>query len=225
MLRAVPRARSHGDGERGEQGYKGESGDKRSEKCDKRTYHNAIAMLGLIMQRVHNDIEKASILYSTVLHSDPDHVLTLDHKCSLLTQQGQRDEAMKLHKRVCSLDPTHTKKVRESPRPARKLLRLAVRARQRSRVGTRRRNVRTVRDPELCVPGELVPQVVGPAARTDDHAGWFSRPPSEARCRERACRRGLSAGVARLRTSLYNLRTCFRLGRGGRHGRRIRGGA
>ncbi|KAJ1483315.1 hypothetical protein T484DRAFT_1800878 [Baffinella frigidus] len=74
-------------------------------------YHNAIAMLGLIMQRVHGDLVKAGILYGTVLQSDPDHVLTLDHKCSLLCVQHHTEEAMLLHKRVCTLDPNHTKKV------------------------------------------------------------------------------------------------------------------
>jgi ABC-type nitrate/sulfonate/bicarbonate transport system ATPase subunit len=38
-------------------------------------------------------------------------VLTLDHKCSLLCVQHHTDEAMLLHKRVCTLDPNHTKKV------------------------------------------------------------------------------------------------------------------
>mmetsp|Transcript_32039 Transcript_32039/g.102064 ORF Transcript_32039/g.102064 Transcript_32039/m.102064 type:complete len:383 (-) Transcript_32039:1796-2944(-) len=80
------------------------------EKCDKSTYHNCIAMLGLIHQNVLNDFEKARILYSTVLKSDPEHILTLDHKCSLLVKTDEREEAAKLHKHICDLDPNHTKK-------------------------------------------------------------------------------------------------------------------
>eukprot|EP00287_Rhodomonas_sp_CCMP768_P012055 CAMPEP_0196723128 /NCGR_PEP_ID=MMETSP1091-20130531/5291_1 /TAXON_ID=302021 /ORGANISM="Rhodomonas sp., Strain CCMP768" /LENGTH=405 /DNA_ID=CAMNT_0042064959 /DNA_START=84 /DNA_END=1301 /DNA_ORIENTATION=- len=92
------------------QGFTGET-DGRAEKCDTHTYHNAVAMLGLIHQQVHGDHEKAGILYHTVLTKNPDHVLTLDHKASLLVWRNEREEAAKVHKRVCTLDPNHTKKV------------------------------------------------------------------------------------------------------------------
>jgi len=92
------------------QGYKGENTDiEFEERCDARTYHNSIAMLGLIHQNV-GDLEKARILYSTVLKADAEHILTLDHKCSLLAVTLELEEASKLHKKVCLLDPSHTKK-------------------------------------------------------------------------------------------------------------------
>mmetsp|Transcript_33986 Transcript_33986/g.70158 ORF Transcript_33986/g.70158 Transcript_33986/m.70158 type:complete len:390 (-) Transcript_33986:155-1324(-) len=95
------------------QGFTGETGG-RAEKCDTHTYHNAVAMLGLIHQQVQNDPDKAKLLYTTVLNKNPDHVLTLDHMCSLLVLKGGKEsleEASKVHKRVCVLDPNHTKKV------------------------------------------------------------------------------------------------------------------
>jgi hypothetical protein len=55
--------------------------------------------------------EKARILYTTVLKADPAHVLALDHKCSLLALMLEYEEAANLHKKVCQLDPAHTKKV------------------------------------------------------------------------------------------------------------------
>jgi len=92
------------------QGYKGENKDIGfEERCDAKTYHNSIAMLGLIHQNL-GDLDKARILYSTVLKADPEHVLTLDHKCSLLAVTLEHEEASKLHKKVCLLDPSHTKK-------------------------------------------------------------------------------------------------------------------
>jgi hypothetical protein len=84
------------------QGYKDE--DIIGDACDQATYHNAIAMLGLIHQKVRlhlakalqsfmymmlthkassqvfNQIDKAEQLYKVVLRADPDHVLTLDHR-------------------------------------------------------------------------------------------------------------------------------------------------
>mmetsp|Transcript_22019 Transcript_22019/g.60317 ORF Transcript_22019/g.60317 Transcript_22019/m.60317 type:complete len:374 (-) Transcript_22019:117-1238(-) len=89
------------------QGYKGEIiGDK----CDQPTYHNAVAMLGLIHQQVFKDFEKAEQLYGVVLAADKDHVLALDHKSALLVRRGQNKEAANLHRTVCTLDPHHTKK-------------------------------------------------------------------------------------------------------------------
>ena len=84
------------------QGYKDE--DIIGDACDQATYHNAIAMLGLIHHKVRgtllmklicpyqgsetprctiqvfNQVEKAEQLYKVVLRADPDHVLTLDHR-------------------------------------------------------------------------------------------------------------------------------------------------
>eukprot|EP00293_Proteomonas_sulcata_P017724 CAMPEP_0184299690 /NCGR_PEP_ID=MMETSP1049-20130417/10251_1 /TAXON_ID=77928 /ORGANISM="Proteomonas sulcata, Strain CCMP704" /LENGTH=139 /DNA_ID=CAMNT_0026610195 /DNA_START=59 /DNA_END=478 /DNA_ORIENTATION=+ len=69
-------------------------------------------MLGLIHQTVHQDHKKANTLYDAVLKWNPDHVLTLDHKCAILAQTpADRAEASRMHKRVCILDPNHTKKV------------------------------------------------------------------------------------------------------------------
>eukprot|EP00802_Teleaulax_amphioxeia_P011287 Tamp_11319.p1 GENE.Tamp_11319~~Tamp_11319.p1 ORF type:complete len:223 (+),score=53.38 Tamp_11319:669-1337(+) len=92
------------------QGYKGENTDIHDEeKCDAKTYHNSIAMLGLIHQTL-GDLEKARILYTTVLKADPKHVLALDHKCALLAVTLELEEASKLHRKVCQLDPSHAKK-------------------------------------------------------------------------------------------------------------------
>ena len=46
-----------------------------------------------------------------MLKADPAHVLALDHKCSLLALMLEYEEAANLHKKVCQLDPAHTKKV------------------------------------------------------------------------------------------------------------------
>eukprot|EP00960_Hanusia_phi_P070387 767299-Hanusia_phi.AAC.4 len=114
------------------------------EKCDKSTYHNCIAMLGLIHQNVLHDFDKARILYSTVLFARcsssyltallgtgvevrpgayfnlrPQGLsliiacgrLTVVSQCSLLVKTDEREEAAKLHKHICDLDPNHTKKV------------------------------------------------------------------------------------------------------------------
>ena len=47
-----------------------------------------------------------------MLKADPAHILALDHKCSLLALMLEYEEAANLHKKVCQLDPAHTKKVR-----------------------------------------------------------------------------------------------------------------
>ena len=64
--------------------------------------------------QVFKDLGKAESLYEVVLAAEPDHVLALDHRSALLARRGQgRDakDAAALHRRVCTLDPHHTKKV------------------------------------------------------------------------------------------------------------------
>lgn len=73
-------------------------------------FHNSIAMLGLIHQFHLGDPEKAEKLYKVVLKDNPDHILTLDHKCALDSHRGNADEAARLHRRICNLDPNHTRK-------------------------------------------------------------------------------------------------------------------
>ena len=59
------------------QGYKGELN---GEACDKGTYHNSIAMLGLVHQKAYHNFEKAETLYQVVLSENPKHILSLDHR-------------------------------------------------------------------------------------------------------------------------------------------------
>jgi len=92
------------------QGYTGPKSGIIGESADTNTFHNSIAMLGLIHQSVHHDVDKAEKLYQVVLKQNGDHVLTLDHKCALHAIKGHPDEAAKLHRRVCNLDPNHTRK-------------------------------------------------------------------------------------------------------------------
>ena len=83
--------------------------DKLDEPCDARTYHNALAMRGLIQQSM-DDPAEARRLYTQVLQKDPEHILALDHYAALLAVEGESDEAAQLHKKVCALDPGHSKK-------------------------------------------------------------------------------------------------------------------
>mmetsp|Transcript_10247 Transcript_10247/g.26538 ORF Transcript_10247/g.26538 Transcript_10247/m.26538 type:complete len:423 (-) Transcript_10247:32-1300(-) len=92
------------------QGYTGPKSGIIGESADTNTFHNSIAMLGLIHQSVLDDPDKAEKLYQVVLKQNADHVLTLDHKCALHALKGNADEAAKLHRRVCNLDPNHTRK-------------------------------------------------------------------------------------------------------------------
>mmetsp|Transcript_20403 Transcript_20403/g.51050 ORF Transcript_20403/g.51050 Transcript_20403/m.51050 type:complete len:426 (+) Transcript_20403:22-1299(+) len=93
------------------QGYTGPKSGIIGESADTNTFHNSIAMLGLIHQSVLQDVDKAEKLYQVVLKQNGDHVLTLDHKCALYALKGEADEAAKLHRKVCGLDPNHTRKV------------------------------------------------------------------------------------------------------------------
>jgi tetratricopeptide (TPR) repeat protein len=92
------------------QGYNGPKSGIIGESADTNTFHNSIAMLGLIHQSILNDTDRAEKLYQVVLKQNGDHVLTLDHMCALHAITGRADEAAKLHRRVCNLDPNHTRK-------------------------------------------------------------------------------------------------------------------
>ena len=45
-----------------------------------------------------------------MLQKDPEHILALDHYAALLAVDGDSDQAAQLHKKVCALDPGHSKK-------------------------------------------------------------------------------------------------------------------
>ena len=45
-----------------------------------------------------------------MLQKDPEHILALDHYAALLAVDGESDQAAQLHKKVCALDPGHSKK-------------------------------------------------------------------------------------------------------------------
>jgi len=90
------------------QGYKGEI---TGESCDQGTYHNSVAMLGLIHQEVMGKLDVAESMYAVVLNEDPSHVLALDHRCALRQLQGRKTEAAREHVQVLELDPTHAKKL------------------------------------------------------------------------------------------------------------------
>mmetsp|Transcript_17730 Transcript_17730/g.58339 ORF Transcript_17730/g.58339 Transcript_17730/m.58339 type:complete len:477 (+) Transcript_17730:279-1709(+) len=93
-----------------EQVVNGYKGVIKGDTCDQSTYHNAMAMLGLVHQEV-GELEKAEELYQLVLKEVPNHILTLDHRCALKSLRGLKDEAAKDHLHVIELDPGHTKRV------------------------------------------------------------------------------------------------------------------
>mmetsp|Transcript_13360 Transcript_13360/g.30759 ORF Transcript_13360/g.30759 Transcript_13360/m.30759 type:complete len:485 (-) Transcript_13360:114-1568(-) len=93
-----------------EQVVNGYKGVINCDTCDQSTYHNAMAMLGLVHQE-SGELDKAEELYQLVLKEVPNHVLTLDHRCALKSLQGLKDEAAKDHLHVIELDPGHTKRV------------------------------------------------------------------------------------------------------------------
>jgi tetratricopeptide (TPR) repeat protein len=78
--------------------------------CDKGIYHEAMAMLGLILQQGgrHADAQQ---MYEKVLKEDREHVQTLCHMCALKSSMGKAEEASKDHAKVVLLDKMHTKRV------------------------------------------------------------------------------------------------------------------
>jgi hypothetical protein len=46
-----------------------------------------------------------------VLAAEPNHLLALDHQCALMTKRGETKQAADMHRKVCGIDPHHTKKV------------------------------------------------------------------------------------------------------------------
>ena len=69
-------------------------------------------------RQVYKDYGKAESLYGVVLAAEPTHLLALDHQSALLSKRGQAKQAADMHRKVCGLDPHHTKKVTAVPGPA-----------------------------------------------------------------------------------------------------------
>ena len=69
----------------------------------------AYAYLGLLEQQAFGNFEKARACYDWSLERIPNHVLTLDHMCTLLALTGEKAAAEVLHKIVCKLDGHHCK--------------------------------------------------------------------------------------------------------------------
>jgi len=90
-----------------EQVVSGFKGQIIGESCDKPTYLNAIAMLGLIHQMHFSDNVRAASLYDAVLAEEPENLLALDHRAALLAMTGEAVKAANLHLMVMKLDPNH----------------------------------------------------------------------------------------------------------------------